>query len=65
MPIWGQTRCWLGSALVVPWRRCKALGYHNQDQKAFSFPRKRGTLMAMGCSAPRVMPRLRLAESRL
>ena len=55
--IWGQTRSWLEAPQAAPWRRGKGLTYHNQDQKAFSFPRKRGTLAAMGCSVHRAKPR--------
>jgi len=54
-----------GAPRVAPLRRRKALTYHNQDQKAVSFPRKRGTLAAMGCSARRAKPAPRLLESRV
>jgi len=61
----GQTHSWLGALQTVPWRRSKRLAYHNKGQKAFSFPRKRGSLTAIGCSAHRAMPRPRPLECHL
>jgi len=63
--IWGQTRSWLQAPQAAPWRKRKALGCHNWDEKALRLPRKRGSLAAMGCSAHWATRRPRPLESRL